>query len=83
MARTGAYGGNLSPSSGQAGLGGQSRPANTTTPPSYADPVSRTPADRGGLSTGTSAPYAPPSTPRPYTPPLTPTDGGLESGRRA
>jgi hypothetical protein len=83
MARSGAYGGNLGPGSGQAGMGGQYRPAYTTTAPSYSDPVSRTPADRGGMSSGTSAPYAPPSTPRPYTPPLTPTDGGMESGRRA
>jgi ElaB/YqjD/DUF883 family membrane-anchored ribosome-binding protein len=74
MARTGAYGGNLGPGSGQVGLGGQYRPATTTTPPSYANPVSRTPADGGGMSAGTRAPY---------TPPRTPTNGGMEPGRRA
>ena len=92
MARTGAYGGNLGPGSGQVGMGGQYRPANTSTPPSYANPVSRTPAVGGGMSTGTHAPYAPQAaptpytpqaTPTPYTPPRTPTDGGMEPGRRA
>jgi hypothetical protein len=90
LARTGAYGGNLGAGSGQVGMGTPYRPANTITPPSYANPVARTPADGGGMSAGTSAgtsaPSAPPATPTPPTPSTPPrprTDGGPESGRRA
>jgi hypothetical protein len=83
MARTGAYGGNFGPGSGQAGLGGQYRPATTTTPPSYASVAPGTPSGSGGVRTGTSVPSAPPSTPPPFPPSRPSTEGGLESGRRA
>jgi hypothetical protein len=82
LARTGAYGGNLGPGSGQVGIGRSFSPAPTTRPPSYTGTAPGTPPGPGGVTPGTSAPYAPPSTPRPFTPPRTTTEGGTEPGRR-
>jgi hypothetical protein len=79
LARTGAYGGNPGPGSGQVGMGRSFSPAPTTRPPSYAGTAPGTTPSPGAVTPGTSVPYAPPSTPRPFTPPRTTTEGGPES----
>jgi hypothetical protein len=63
-------------------MGRSFSPAPTTRPPSYAGTAPGTTPGPGGVTPGTSVPYAPPSTPRPFTPPRTTTEGGTEPGRR-